>query len=108
MVMLVARIRLARAMGRDTSASSPTRCLESPRMSKGRACSGIAVAVSIVLGLSACGGAGESSDVVRVGRNAITKAAVDQWTNVVRRGGAFTGFRGAPRRGTPRQRALAL
>jgi foldase protein PrsA len=61
-----------------------------------------------VLGLGACGGADERSVVVRVGDNAITKATVDHWTRIVRRGGAFTGFRGEPHGPTARQRALAL
>jgi hypothetical protein len=43
---------------------------------------------------------------VRVGDHAISKATVDHWANVIRRGGAFSGFRGAPAHGTPRQRAV--
>ncbi len=66
------------------------------------------VAVLALAGLSGCGGPGESTVVVRVGNEKITKAMVDHWTSVVRRGGAFTGFRGKPPRGTPRQRVLVL
>jgi hypothetical protein len=68
-----------------------------------------ALALAAPLGaMSGCGGVADSALVVRVGDVAITKGTVDHWTNVVHRGGAFTGFRGAPRVGTPRQRALAL
>lgn len=68
----------------------------------------VALAVSLAIGLNACGGINDNAVVVRVGADTITKATVDHWTSVVRRGGAFTGFRGAPRGGTPKQRALAL
>lgn len=63
---------------------------------------------SLAAGLSACGGSGESAVVVRVGDKAITKATVDHWTSVVRRGGAFTAFRGEPPRSTARRRAVTL
>jgi hypothetical protein len=59
------------------------------------------------LGLVACGGTASDAVVVRVGSVAITKAAVDHWTGVVERKGAFSGFRGAPH-GSAEQRALAL
>ena len=63
----------------------------------------------MALGLGACGSSGDPSAVVaRVGDRAITKASVDDWTDIVRRGGAFTDGRGSPARGTARQRALAL
>jgi parvulin-like peptidyl-prolyl isomerase len=69
----------------------------------------IAVALaSLVIGVSACSGSDERAVVIRVGDNAITKATVDHWTGVVRRGGAFTAFRGEPEGGTARQRAVAL
>jgi hypothetical protein len=64
--------------------------------------------VSLAALFAACGHSDTRSVVVRVGGQPITKATVDHWTSVVRRGGAFTGFRGAPHGGTPKQRALAL
>jgi hypothetical protein len=67
-----------------------------------------AVGAVLVIGLSACGGDEGSAVAVRVGDNAITRATVDHWTSVVERRGAFTGFRGEPHGGTPRQRALVL
>jgi hypothetical protein len=74
----------------------------------GRYCGAVAL-TSAVVGLSACGGGVEENPVVvRVGANTITKSTVDRWTDVVRRDGAFTGFRGAPRGGPARERALAL
>jgi hypothetical protein len=63
---------------------------------------------SLALGVAACGGSETHEVVVRVGGIGITAGAVDRWTHVVEHGGAFTGFRGAPRQGTPRERALAL
>jgi hypothetical protein len=62
----------------------------------------------ILLSLASCGSVGRSAVVVRVGNEPITKATVDRWTDIVRRGGVFAGVRGVPRRGTPRQRAVAL
>jgi hypothetical protein len=67
----------------------------------------VAVLVLAAL-LTACGQGNKRSVVARVGGQPITRAMLDHWTSVVRRGGAFTGFRGEPRRGTPGQRALAL
>jgi hypothetical protein len=66
--------------------------------------------LGVCAGLTACGGGGFGSDttVVRVGNLAISKAVVDHWASVIKRGGAFSGFRGAPPRGTPRQRAITL
>ena len=69
---------------------------------------GTTVLGALLLGWGACGAGQTSLVVVRVGHNAITKATVDRWTAIVRRGGAFSGFRGAPSSGTSRQRALAL
>jgi hypothetical protein len=69
---------------------------------------GIAAAVLLAALLGACGHAGAGSVVARVGSRPITKAMVDRWASVVRRGGAFTGFRGAPYGGSPKQRAFAL
>ncbi len=64
---------------------------------------------SLVLWLDACGESQNANLVVaRVGEKWITKAMVDRWIGVVRHGGAFTGSRGEPRRGTARERALAL
>lgn len=74
---------------------------------KGNACVAAAVA-SLAIGSSGCGGSDENAVVVRVGDSTITKATVDDWTKVVRRGGAFTAFRGEPQGGTARQRAVAL
>jgi hypothetical protein len=62
-------------------------------------------AVLTLLGVSACGSTGGGSVVVRVGDATITSAAVEHWTNVVRRNGAFRAFFGHPT-GTPKQRAL--
>jgi hypothetical protein len=68
----------------------------------------VAIASSCVLvGLSSCGGDRENSAVVRIDGQLIGKATVEHWTEVIRRGGGFTGLRGEPR-GTPRQRALSL
>jgi hypothetical protein len=58
--------------------------------------------------LAGCGGVSDDAVVVKVGGLAITKAAVDHWTRVIEHGGAFSGFRGAPSRGTPKQRAVTL
>lgn len=74
---------------------------------KGNACVAI-VTASLAVGLSACGGSDENAIVVHVGNSAITKATVDHWTDVVRRGGAFTGFRGKPSSSTTRQMALSV
>lgn len=63
---------------------------------------------SLALGIVACGGGDASEVVVRVGSIGITASAVDHWTRVVERGGAFTGFRGAPREANSRERALTL
>lgn len=57
--------------------------------------------------LSACGGVGGGTVVVRVGDRTYSKQAVDRWAAVIARGGAFSGFRGVPR-GTNKERALAL
>jgi hypothetical protein len=67
-----------------------------------------AAIASLVIGASACGGIDRDSVVVRVGHSSITKATVDHWQNVIRRGGAFTGFRGQTRGARARDRALAL
>ncbi len=66
------------------------------------------LAAALAVGIGACGGSGQDAAVVRVGSHAITKATVDHWTRVVRRGGAFTAFRGEPVAGMPRKRAVAL
>jgi hypothetical protein len=63
---------------------------------------------ALAIGIGACGGSGGDAVVMRVGSHAITKATVDHWASVVRRGGAFTAFRGEPVEGTPRTRAVAL
>jgi foldase protein PrsA len=68
----------------------------------------LALLAPLVMGMSACGGNHGSAVVTRVDGTAITQATVDRWAGVVQRGGAFTGFRGAPRVGTPKQRALTL
>jgi hypothetical protein len=65
-------------------------------------------AVFLTLAMCSCGDDRGGSIAIRIGDSAISAATVDRWTGVVRRGGAFTGFRGAPERGTPRQRAEAL
>lgn len=76
---------------------------------RGQAAALLVVAGLCLAGLSGCGGGvGENAVVVRVGDHAFTKAVVDHWTAVVERGGAFSGFRGAPPHGTARQRAIAL
>jgi hypothetical protein len=67
----------------------------------------VAVGLSAA-GLTGCGGVGENTIVVRVDGHAYSKRAVDHWANVIRRGGAFVGFRGAPPHGTPKQRAVTL
>jgi hypothetical protein len=68
----------------------------------------VAAAVLLsITSLAACGGIADTATVVRVGDQAISKATVDHWANVIRRGGAFSGFRGKPD-GTDKQRALAL
>jgi hypothetical protein len=72
------------------------------------ACGAAAALVLCLTGLTACGGVPGDAVVVRVGEQAITKTTVDHWIGVIERGGAFRGFRGAPPRGTPKQRALAL
>jgi hypothetical protein len=72
------------------------------------ACSVALACVSILLGLSSCGGVANDDTVVRVGGLAFSKTTVDHWTSVIEHGGAFSGFRGAPRHGTPRQRAITL
>lgn len=61
-----------------------------------------------VAGLSGCGGVSGDAIVLRVDGHAYSKRAIDHWTAVIRRGGAFVGFRGAPPHGTPRQRAVTL
>jgi hypothetical protein len=65
-------------------------------------------AVTLAVGLSACGEVDQTAVVARVGDVAITSATAEHWANVVRRGGAFSGFRGEREGGTPRQRALIL
>ncbi len=67
-----------------------------------------AVAVALLVGLAACGGSSDDTTVVRVGDRTITKAMVDRWDQIVRHGAEFTAFRGEPRGGTVRQRALAV
>jgi hypothetical protein len=67
--------------------------------------------VALGLGPASIAGCGEPSGnavVLRVGSRAITKAEVDHWTRVIERGGAFSGFRGSPPHGNPRQRAVTL
>jgi hypothetical protein len=68
------------------------------------------VALGLCLaGLTACGaGVSNKTTVVKVGNLAISKATVEHWTRVIKRGGAFSGFRGAPPHGTPMQRAITL
>jgi hypothetical protein len=67
------------------------------------------IAVGVCAGLSACGsGIRSDATVLEVGHLAISKATVEHWTKVIERGGAFSGFRGAPRRGTAVQRAVTL
>jgi hypothetical protein len=66
------------------------------------------VGVLCLIGLAACGGISENATVLRIGDQQINKATVDHWTRVIERGGAFSGFRGAPKGGTPKQRALIL
>jgi PPIC-type PPIASE domain len=62
-----------------------------------------------LIGLTACGGGvGDDATVVKIGRLAISKATVEHWAAVVQRGGAFSGFRGAPPHGTALQRAITL
>jgi hypothetical protein len=65
------------------------------------------VLISAATGLSACGGAGDDTVVVRVGNQGFSRATIDRWTSVVRRGGAFSDFRGQPK-GSDRQRAITL
>lgn len=60
-----------------------------------------------LIGVTGCGGAGGSVIVVRVGDQAISKASVEHWMNVIARKGAFGGFRGEPT-GTLKQRALGF
>ena len=67
-----------------------------------------AALVTCAVGLTACGGLSENAVIVRIGGAAITKATVDHWTRVIEHGGPVSGFRGAPRHGSARQRALAL
>ncbi len=70
---------------------------------------GVATALALAgVAIAGCGGGTrDTAVVVRIGDVAITKGAVDHWTSVVERKGAFSGFRGEPE-GDPKQRALAL
>jgi hypothetical protein len=68
----------------------------------------IVIGALCIVGPAACGGLAGNTAVVRVGDHPIRKATVDHWTGVIRRGGAFSGFRGSPSHGTPRQRAVAF
>jgi len=54
-----------------------------------------------------CGGVAGGTTVVHVGEDAITKATVEHWVSVIKRGGAFSGPRGEAG-GDITQRALAL
>ncbi len=64
-------------------------------------------ALALCAALSACGGTPDNAVVIRIGDVAITKAAVEHWTAVIERKGAFNGFRGEPH-GSAKRRALAL
>ncbi len=75
---------------------------------RGQAATLLGVAGLCLAGLTGCGGIRGDAVVLTVGDHAISKATVDHWTAVIRRGGAFSGFRGAPRSGTPEQRAITL
>jgi hypothetical protein len=63
-------------------------------------------------GLTSCGGiasrdgAGDAT-VLRVGDHSVSRAEVDHWIGLIKRGEAFGGARGAPQ-GTLEERALAL
>ncbi len=68
----------------------------------------VALAALCAGGLTACGGSDPNAVVVRVGDHKISKATVDHWIGVVRRGGAFSGFRIPPPHDTPKRRVLAF
>lgn len=72
-----------------------------------QACAVAALVACIALGVAACGATDDDAIVLRVGNHAFSKASVDRWSEVISRGGAFSGFRGDPR-GSAKQRAIAL
>jgi hypothetical protein len=74
----------------------------------GQAATLLAAFAACLATLVGCGGLSNDAVVVRVGNLAFSKAKVDHWTNVIKHGGAFGGFRGAPPRGAPRRRAVTL
>jgi hypothetical protein len=95
----------ARHLASAVEAKTVGRIAELNRQPAGRA---LCIAlVLLTLGLFGCGGTANSSVVVRVGDRSFSKGVVDHWVGVIKRGGAFSGFRGTPT-GTPTQRAVAL